>query len=543
MGLRRANAPGTQPGPASRALALLHGRVRWAVTAVVLAALPALFVVALGDGDNHTKITAEYVRTGSWGGGFSAQYVLRNTGEETSHGWTLRFRLAPGSEVATLWNGRMDHADGRYTVRDREWNHDLRPGETAVVAFQVRHDAVTETPPEEPVECSINGSPCLGIGALGVSADGNGDGTRSVPRDGVPATPRDPAPRAATTTPPAATPTRPTGPAAVPSTGASGSTAPGTGTQAPTGTPPISTPVRPYVDLAASGPFDLTAAFRAAGVTGATLAFVVDAGGCRPAWGGGARLDDPVVVQRFAELKALGAVASVSFGGTAGTDLAATCATPEALAAAYREVVNQYGVERIDLDVEGRSLGRPDIVERRNEALKLLRQGIERDGGRLELTYSLPALPLGFGAESMALLRDAAARGLTVDVVNVLAMDYGQANAKEPAGQMGRYATDAAVAVQGQLRGVWPTLTGDQVWKLMSVTAMIGVDDVPGEVFTVDDARVLARFAAEHHLGYLSWWSVSRDRACPGNAVTAADPVCSGLPQDTYAFLHAFVGG
>ncbi|NUU23938.1 MAG: hypothetical protein HOV68_20910, partial [Streptomycetaceae bacterium] len=269
---------------------------------------------------------------------------------------------------------------------------------------------------------------------------------------------------------------------------------------------------------------------------------VVDGGDCRPTWGGGVRLDDPAVMRRFAELRALGGEPAVSFGGAAGTDLAASCATPQALAAAYRQVVDKYQVTRIDLDVEGRSLGRPDIVERRNQALVLLRDGMVRDGRALEVTYTLPVLPTGLGEDATALLRDAAARGVGVDTVNLLAMDYGSANASEPTGRMGRYATDAARAVHGQLRGVWPGLTDLQAWRMMSVTPMIGVDDVPNEVFTLDDARELVRFAAQQHLGQLSLWSAGRDRPC-AEGVAATDPGCSGVAQEPYAFLRVFQGG
>lgn len=544
MGLRRANAPGGRPAPTLRALAALRGRVRWAVTAAVLAALPAVFVIALGGDGKDTRLTAEYVRTGSWDTGFSAQYVVRNTGGDTAHGWTLRFRLAPGSEVATLWNGSMDQDGPRYVVRAREWNHDLRPGQTAVVGFEVRHVDTAAAPQQQPVECSINGRSCLGAGARGVAAEGGDEELRSVPRDGVPTGPRTPAPRATTATP---SPTRTgTASAAPPSGGATATgaapTTAGVPQGAAAGTQPR-TPVRPYIDLAAPAPLDLAEAVGTTGVVDWTLASVVDAGGCEPSWGGGARLDDPAILQRFGELRSLGAVAAVSFGGTAGSDLAAMCESPETLAAAYRKVVDLYDVERVDIEVEGRSLGRPDIVERRNEALKLLRGQLESAGGRLELTYTLPALPTtGLGAEAVALLADAAARDLHVDAVNVLAMDYGQANVKEPTGQMGRYATDTARSVHGQLRGVWPALTSDQAWRLISVTVMIGVDDVPGEVFTVEDAAVLADFAAQQHLGRLSWWTAGRDRPCPDNAATAADPVCSGVPQTPNAFLRAFAG-
>ncbi|MGR7001642.1 cellulose binding domain-containing protein [Yinghuangia aomiensis] len=69
-------------------------------------------------------------------------------------------RLPAGSEVATLWNGRLARGGGKYTIRDEEWNRVLRPGETAVVGFEVRRVDPGEPPTELPLECTINDRPC-----------------------------------------------------------------------------------------------------------------------------------------------------------------------------------------------------------------------------------------------------------------------------------------------------------------------------------------------------------------------------------------------
>lgn len=545
MALRRANAPHSDAAPAPRGRrtgrlraslpATARGRLRWGAAATVLAALPAVFVVALAEDGPRTRLTAEYVRTGSWATGFSAQYVVRNSGEDAAHGWTLRFRLPAGSEVATLWNGRMARDGGKYTIRDEEWNRVLRPGETAVVGFEVRRVDPGEPPTELPLECTINDRPCgQADAAAAPSAEPSATPQTSAvsgPGRGAPQE----RPATATATASATGTVRPVVPPASASPGVSG---------APGGTGTGATRIRPYVDLSAPGSFDLAATSRLTGVADWTLAFVVDGGDCRPGWGGGVRLDDPSVVQRVSELRFQGGDVTISFGGSGGNDLAAGCRTPEALADAYLQVVDMFRVTHIDLDVEGRSLARPDIVERRNQALVLVRQRLGKAGRNLHLTYSLPAGPAGLGAEAVALLRDAATRGLNVDTVNLMAMDYGPANAPNPMGRMARYATDAANTAHGQLRGVWPNLTDAQVWRTMGLTPMIGVADVPGEVFTVADAQELARFAESRHLGALSWWSAARDRGCGSTVVAlgAADPGCSGISQAPNAFLRAFTG-
>lgn len=288
-------------------------------------------------------------------------------------------------------------------------------------------------------------------------------------------------------------------------------------------------------------PFDPARAPRQGGVREWTLAYVVDGGGCRPMWGGVTRLDDPAIAARIAVLREAGGSIRVAFGGSAGTDLATSCATPEALAAAYRQVLEATQAGAIDLDIEGRSLVRPDVVQRRNAALRLLQAGTRP----VDVAYTLPVDPLqGLGEEAKALLRDAAAQKVEVAFVNAKAMNYGAGVAPRPDGRMGQFASDAARAVHAQIRDVWPQLTEEQAWRRVSVTVMIGRNDVAGEVFTLDDARRLADFAKSKHLGRVAWWSAARDRACAQGAAadSGADPNCSGVAQDADAFLRVLGG-
>ncbi|MDI2128931.1 glycoside hydrolase family 18 protein [Yinghuangia seranimata] len=541
MGPSRANAPNgaAVPGPGDRGrgprragLAALfrgrrRGRLRWALVMAVLAALPAVFVVALSDDNAHTRVTAEYVPVENWDTGFKSLYILRNTGDEPAHGWTLRFRLAPGSEISRVWNGRLDGEGGLYTVRG---DGELGPGKSVDVTIEVRRGD-THAPPEIPTDCTIDNRPCAVAGTAGAA---NGARAPMPSQQSTPGVPTESERRGSgkpTTDTTSQGPLVPPAPATPP---------PGT---VPTPRPGGSTAVRvsPYIDVSAPGPYDLAGALRTTGVRDWTLAFVVDSGDCTPSWGGGMRLNDPAVVQRVNELRTLGGDIGISFGGSAVTDLAASCTTPEALAAAYLKVVDSYQLTRVDLYVDGRSLGRRDIVERRNQALAIVVDAVHRKGGTLNITYSLPVTPTGFGDDALALLRDAGTRGIPVAYVNLLAMDYGSAIAPDPAGRMGRYAMDAARTVHEQLRSLWPALADEQVWQRISVTPMIGTDDVPGEVFTLEDARQLARFAAEQHVGRLSWWSAGRDRPCgTGAGLVMADPACSGVAQSPESYLGAF---
>ena len=125
-----------------------------------------------------------------------------------------------------------------------------------------------------------------------------------------------------------------------------------------------------------------------------------------------------------------------------------------------------------------------------------------------------------------------------------MAMNY----SGDHTGNMGRYAIQAATAAHEKVRSVLG-LSDAAAWKTLAVTPMIGVNDVTGEVFTLEDAAGLARFAARKGIGRLSMWSAERDRPCaPENAsadaggAAAPSASCSGVPQRPGAFEATLSG-
>lgn len=151
------------------------------------------------------------------------------------------------------------------------------------------------------------------------------------------------------------------------------------------------------------------------------------------------------------------------------------------------------------------------------------------------MSFTLPVMPSGLTQPGVDLVADAKKNGVDISAVNIMAMDYGPAFSDD----MGKYAIDAATATQGQIKGVLG-LSDAEAWKTVAVTPMIGVNDVVTEIFKVDDAEQLVTFAKEKDLGWLSMWSSTRDKACPGGPKPAADATCSSIDQDELAFTKAF---
>ncbi|MFI0778411.1 chitinase [Streptomyces sp. NPDC021212] len=289
----------------------------------------------------------------------------------------------------------------------------------------------------------------------------------------------------------------------------------------------------PYIDTSLHVPYDMVGTAKKTGVKEFTLGFVSPGGGCTPQWGGRTGLGADKVAGQTAALRAAGGDIRVSFGGQSGNELALACSSVEELAAAYGEVVDRFGLTKVDFDIEGKALENAAASTRRAKALTALQK---RKPG-LDVSFTLPVLPTGLTKDGAELVADARENGVKVSAVNIMAMDYGTFFD----GDMGQYAIDAATATQKQLKRALG-LSDEAAWKTVAVTPMIGVNDVKNEIFTVDDAAQLVRFAEAKGLGRLSMWSATRDKQCAGGTRKAASAICSSVEQDALAFTKALAG-
>ena len=135
---------------------------------------------------------------------------------------------------------------------------------------------------------------------------------------------------------------------------------------------------------------------------------------------------------------------------------------------------------------------------------------------------------------------------MKISTVNVMAMDYGDSAAPNPAGQMGTYAIDSAKSTESQLSGLYgTTLTTSQLWEMVGVTPMIGVNDQSDEVFEPSDASQLLAFAEQVGMGEIAMWSLARDQEDPAGALSYAEDNSSSIVQTPFEFsdiFNAFTG-
>ncbi|MEU5957268.1 chitinase [Streptomyces sp. NPDC047525] len=288
-------------------------------------------------------------------------------------------------------------------------------------------------------------------------------------------------------------------------------------------TPEPTTAYAPYVSATTAGDSDSSGTPSAYNVAFA----VADGSDCTPVWGGTTDVDDAAVKSRIAKLKSSGGTVRVSFGGAAGKELALTCDSASELADAYAEVLDATGASEADFDIEGDALTDSASVARRSEAIALLQK--KRD---LKATFTLPVMPSGLDADSVALLESANDHDARVSTVNIMAMNYGTSFT----GDMGDYAITSATKAHAQIKKAFG-LSDRNAWKGLAVTAMIGVNDVKGETFTLADAARLRSYGEKKGLAWVSMWASFRDRQCPDGTSTAkAQDSCSGVEQEPGAF-------
>ena len=225
----------------------------------------------------------------------------------------------------------------------------------------------------------------------------------------------------------------------------------------------------------------------------------------------------------------------VSTGGEGGLFTCGTDAGMEAFIARYASP----RLVGVDLDIEAKQT--PEIVD----ALVRRVVAAQRRHPTLRFSFTLPTQAASDGsraslnAQGRDVLETIRRHGLTGYTINLMTMDYGPpapANCVVANGvcDMGASAIQAADNLHEAL-GV--------PFAQIALTAMIGVNDVAGNDFTLADVARVTRYARERRLAGLHFWALDRDTPCPRPA-QGASATCSGLESvPARAYLQAFEHG
>ncbi|GIG61259.1 chitinase [Longispora fulva] len=284
----------------------------------------------------------------------------------------------------------------------------------------------------------------------------------------------------------------------------------------------------PYLYFGWGEPPAPSTVMTATGIKHFTLAFMLSGGGCVPKWDSQRALTGGVDQQNINAIRAAGGDIEISFGGWSGTKLGPNCADAAALAGAYQQVISAYNLKVIDIDIENTDeFENYTVQDRILGALKIVKAN--NPGLRTVVTFGTTTT--GPSADGIRLINQAKALGANIDVFTQMPFDFGGG------ANMYTSTVNATEGLKNQLKSTfgWSDATA---YSHIGISGMNGVSDQQ-ETTSVAQWTQVKDYANSKHLARLAFWSVNRDRPCPGGGVVEN---CSGIAQQNWEFTKISAG-
>ncbi|MFF3459363.1 carbohydrate binding domain-containing protein [Streptomyces sp. NPDC002730] len=278
----------------------------------------------------------------------------------------------------------------------------------------------------------------------------------------------------------------------------------------------------PYLYLGWGDPPSATSVMTATGIKRFTMAFILSSGGCNPAWDGTRPLAGGADQSTINAIRGAGGDIVPSIGGWSGNKLGPNCSTPEALAGAYQKVISAYGLKAIDVDIENSDEFENEVVQDRIlGALKIVKQN--NPGLRTILTFGTSTTgPTWWGSR---LIERANALQADIDVFTIMPFDFGGG------ADMYGNTVNATEGLKTKLMSTfgWSDATA---YAHIGISGMNGLSDQQEQTSPATWTQI-KDWSNSHHIARLAFWSVNRDRPCPGGGVVSN---CSGISQSNWQF-------
>ncbi|MCX5330071.1 MULTISPECIES: carbohydrate binding domain-containing protein [unclassified Streptomyces] len=284
----------------------------------------------------------------------------------------------------------------------------------------------------------------------------------------------------------------------------------------------------PYLYLGWGDPPSATSVMSSTGIKWYTMAFILSSGGCNPAWDGSRPLTGGNDQSVISSIRSAGGDIVPSIGGWSGNKLGPNCSTAEALAGAYQKVIDAYGLKAIDVDIENTDeFENATVQDRILNALKIVKAN--NPGLRTVLTFGTSTTgPTYWGNR---LIEQAKALNAGIDVFTIMPFDFGGG-------------ADMYGSTVNATEGLKTKLKSTFGWDDATAYAHIGISGMNGlsdqqELTSTATWTSIRDWANSHHIARLAFWSVNRDRPCPGGGVVSN---CSGISQSNWQFTSITAG-
>ncbi|MEV8637721.1 cellulose binding domain-containing protein [Streptosporangium sp. NPDC051023] len=291
---------------------------------------------------------------------------------------------------------------------------------------------------------------------------------------------------------------------------------------------PAKMPGAPYYYTGWGNPPSIGTVMNATGIKSFTMAFILAQNGCNPAWDGQRPLTGGADQSAINAVKAAGGSVQVSFGGWSGNKLGPNCSTPDAFAGAVQKVINAVGPAVVDFDIENTDeFENYTVQDRILNGLKIVKAA----NPNVKIVVTFGTATSGPTSHGVRLINQAKALSVPIDNYTIMPFDFsGGAN-------MYQSTVNAAEGLKNALKSAngW---TDAQAYAHMGISGMNGLSDQQ-EVTSPATWQQITDYAKSKGLTRLAFWSVNRDRPCPGGGVSES---CSGVAQADWEFTKITAG-
>lgn len=239
-------------------------------------------------------------------------------------------------------------------------------------------------------------------------------------------------------------------------------------------------------------------------------------------WGGYGVLaegsDDPQyegIKKSIRELRERGGDVTISLGGLTGNPIWMVTQDEEVLYNTYKEIVEGYGLTRMDLDVEGHGQSK----EHNRINARAIKRVQEETG--VDIVLTLPVLPSGLSHPQLDVLEVYLSEGVDLEVINVMTMCYGP-DTLLPGENYGTASLRAVDSLKDQLKDHYRTfagveLTDEQAYAKIGTTPSVGFETSSHPLFPTEYMDLVVDHAIARDIGMVSFWSMNRDAKIQDN--------------------------
>ena len=222
------------------------------------------------------------------------------------------------------------------------------------------------------------------------------------------------------------------------------------------------------------------------------------------------------IKQSIKEIREMGGDVTISFGGLNGTPFWDVTQDVDILYNTYKEIVEGYGLTRIDLDIEGGARDKTKNIANAKAIKKL------QDETGVEVVLTVPVLPDGLTSLEIGLMDAYLSAGVDIKMVNIMAMCYGSATLL-PGEDYGTGSVRAIDSTAKQIKDCYKQyanteLTDAQAYRKVGVTTSIGLEGQAHPIFTTAWTELVVSHAIEKGIGMTSFWSLNRDAQLQTNS-------------------------